>query len=44
MIRKSFFAALLLFWAVLPGFSQEVKEEERLPKGQFTFAPGAALG
>ena len=44
MIRKSFFAALLLFWAVLPGLSQEVKEEERLPKGQFTFAPGAALG
>ena len=44
MIRKSFFV-FLLFWAVLPGFSQEVKEgEDRLPKGQFTFSPGAALG
>ena len=44
MIRKSLFT-FLLFWAVLPGFSQEVKEEEeRLSKGQFTFAPGAALG
>lgn len=44
MIRKSLFI-FLLFWAVLPGFSQELKEEEdRLPKGQFTFAPGAALG
>ncbi|MCM0060210.1 MAG: hypothetical protein NBV57_05070 [Algoriphagus sp.] len=44
MTRRFLLAALLLFWAVLPGFSQEMKEEERLPKGQFTFAPGAALG
>lgn len=44
MIRRSLLAILLLFWAVLPGFSQKVKEEPRLPKGQFTFAPGAALG
>ena len=44
MIRKFLLAVLLLFWVVLPGFSQEMKEESRLPKGQFTFAPGAAIG
>lgn len=44
MIRKLLLAILLLFWVVLPGFSQKIKEEPRLPKGQFTFAPGAALG
>ena len=43
MIRRSLLAILLLFCAVLPGFSQEMKEESRLPKGQFTFAPGAEL-
>lgn len=44
MIRRSLFAVLLMFWVDLSGFSQEIKEESRLPKGQFTFAPGAALG
>ena len=44
MIRKFLLAVLLLFWVVLPGFSQKIKEEPRLPKGQFTFAPGAAMG
>ena len=43
MIRRSLLAILLLFCAVLPGFSQEMKEEPRLPKGRFTFAPGAEL-
>lgn len=43
MIRRSLLAILLLFWLVLPGFSQEMKEESRLPKGRFTFAPGAEL-
>lgn len=44
MIRRFLLAVLLLFWVVLPGFSQKIKEEPRLPKGQFTFAPGAAMG
>lgn len=44
MIRRSLFASLL-FWVVLPGFSQELEEEEeRVSKGQFIFSPGAALG
>jgi hypothetical protein len=44
MIQRFLLAVLLLFWVVLPGFSQKIKEEPRLPKGQFTFAPGAAMG
>lgn len=44
MIRRFILAGLLLFWVALPVFSQKIKEELRLPKGQFTFAPGAALG
>lgn len=44
MIRRFILAGLLLFWVALPVFSQKIKEEPRLPKGQFTFAPGAALG
>ncbi len=43
MIRRCLLAILLLFCAVLPGFSQEMKEEPRLPKERFTFAPGAEL-
>lgn len=44
MIRISLTVILLLLCFVSNGFSQEIKEEGRLPKGQFTFAPGAALG
>lgn len=43
-MRRFLLAVLFLFWVGLPGFSQKIKEEPRLPKGQFTFAPGAALG
>jgi hypothetical protein len=43
MIRRSLFAVLLLLWVYFPAFSQDMKKEERLPKGQFTFSPGAGL-
>lgn len=43
-MRRFLLAVLFLFWVGLPGFSQKIKEEPRLPKGQFTFAPGAAMG
>ena len=43
MIRRSLVVVLLLLWCTFPAFSQEMKKEGRIPKGQFTFAPGAEL-
>jgi hypothetical protein len=43
MILRSLVVVLLLLWCTFPAFSQEMKKEGRIPKGQFTFAPGAEL-
>lgn len=43
MIRRSLVVVLLLLWTSFPAFSQETKKEGGIPKGQFTFAPGAEL-
>jgi hypothetical protein len=43
MIRRSLVVVLLLLLFTFPAFSQETKMEGRIPKGQFTFAPGAEL-
>jgi len=43
MIRRSLVVVLFLLWFSFPAFSQEMKKEGRVPKGQFTFAPGAEL-
>jgi len=43
MIRRSLVVVLILLWASFSTFSQEMKKEGGIPKGQFTFAPGAEL-
>lgn len=43
MIRRSLLVVLILLWVTFPAFSQEMKKEVGIPKGQFTFAPGAEL-
>ena len=43
MIRKNLVIVLLLLWTSFSAFSQEMKKEGGIPKGQFTFAPGAEL-
>ena len=43
MIRRTLVVVLFLLWTSFPTFSQEMKKEERLPKGQFTFSPGVAV-
>jgi hypothetical protein len=43
MIRRSLVIVLLLLWTSFSAFSQDMKKEGGLPKGQFTLAPGAEL-
>jgi len=43
MNRRSLVVLLLLLWTSFPAFSQEMKKEGGIPKGQFTFAPGVEL-
>jgi hypothetical protein len=43
MIRRSLVVVLILLWTSFSSFSQDMKKEGRIPKGQFTFAPGAEL-
>jgi hypothetical protein len=43
MIRRILVVVLILLWVSFSAFSQEMKKEGRIPKGQFTFAPGAEL-
>lgn len=43
MNRRSLVVVLLLLWFTFPAFSQEMKKEGGIPKGQFTFAPGVEL-
>lgn len=43
MIRRTLVIVLLLLWTSFSAFSQDMKKEGGLPKGQFTFAPGVEL-
>jgi hypothetical protein len=43
MNRRSLVVLLLLLWTSFLAFSQEMKKEGEIPKGQFTFAPGVEL-
>lgn len=43
MIRRTLVVVLLLLWVSFSAFSQELKKEGGIPKGQFTFSPGATL-